>query len=217
MPKQQNKPTQAIEILKKFWTGEEFAIFNKFDPWRILVSGIISHRTNDNVTFPATERIMEKWPTAFDLAKASPDEVASTIFPAGFYNKKGIRLVEIAKEIVDLGNVPKTIDELLKIKGIGRKTANLILSLGFQIPSIVVDTHVHRISNRTGWVKTSTPEETEYELMSLLPKNLWTISNELLVRLGQNICRPIRPLCSKCPIKNPCKVVLGQAGFVVDI
>lgn len=195
----------------KHWSGDEFAVFNKHDPWRILVSGIISHRTNDNVTYPATQRLFDRWPDIMAMSEADPDDVAKTIYPAGFYQTKAGRLVEIANDIIERfkGVVPDNMEQLLTIKGVGRKTANLILTFGYHTPAIVVDTHVHRISNRTGWVETKIPEETEKELERLLPEELWIVSNELLVRLGQNICRPIGPKCSICHISSCCKVGKG--------
>lgn len=195
----------------KHWSGDEFAVFNKHDPWRILVSGIISHRTNDNVTYPATQRLFDRWPDIMAMSEADPDDVAKTIYPAGFYQTKAGRLVEIANDIIERfkGVVPDNMEQLLTIKGVGRKTANLILTFGYHIPAIVVDTHVHRISNRTGWVETKIPEETEKELERLLPEELWIVSNELLVRLGQTICRPIGPKCSICHISSYCKVGKG--------
>lgn len=197
---------KAIEALAKHWGGFEFADFNKRDPWRILVSGIISHRTQDPVTYSATERLFSKWPDLVSLSKANPEVVAKTIFPAGFYNTKGKRLVEIANLLKRdyEGVVPDDIERLLCIKGVGRKTANLILSLGYGVPAIVVDTHVHRIANRTGWVKTREPNQTETELVKIVPKKYWIIMNELLVRLGQNVCKPLGPKCEQCPINAYC-------------
>ena len=196
----------AVIALQKHWGGLEFADFNKHDPWRILVSGIISHRTQDKTTFPATQRLFDKWPTVDDLSNANPDEVAKTIYPAGFYKTKGERLVQIANIIISRfkGEVPKDIENLTSIKGVGRKTANLVISFGYGLPAIVVDTHVHRICNRTGWVKTETPEQTEFKLMELVPKKFWIVFNEILVRLGQNVCRPIGPKCDICPISSWC-------------
>lgn len=207
----QTDAEKAIRILMKHWSGDEFAVFNKHDPWRILVSGIISHRTNDNVTYPATQRLFDRWSDIRAMSEADPDDVAKTIYPAGFYQTKAGRLVEIAHDIIERfkGVVPDNMEQLLTIKGVGRKTANLILTFGYHIPAIVVDTHVHRISNRTGWVETKTPEETEKELERLLPEELWIVSNELLVRLGQTICRPIGPKCSICHISSCCKVGKG--------
>lgn len=198
----------AIRELMKHWSGDEFAVFNKHDPWRILVSGIISHRTNDNVTYPATQRVFEKWPDIKSMSEADPEEVAKTIYPAGFYQTKAGRIIEIANDIIERfsGVVPDSMNNLLTIKGIGRKTANLILTFGYHIPAICVDTHVHRISNRTGWVDTKTPEETEMALQKLIPKDLWIVTNEVLVRFGQNICKPINPKCSICHIPLQCKV-----------
>lgn len=198
---------KAITTLQKHWGGFEFADFNKHDPWRILVSGIISHRTQDSTTFPATKRLFDRWPTIKGLAGADPEEVGKTIYPAGFYKTKGKRLVEIANFIIERfdGVVPEKIEDLTSIKGVGRKTANLVISFGYGLPAIVVDTHVHRICNRTGWVKTDNPEQTEYKLMELVPKKFWIVFNEILVRLGQNVCRPIGPKCDICPISLWCK------------
>ena len=198
----------AIRELMKHWSGDEFAVFNKHDPWRILVSGIISHRTNDNVTYPATQRVFEKWPDIKSMSEADHEEVAKAMYPAGFYQTKAGRIIEIANDIIERfsGVVPDSMNNLLTIKGIGRKTANLILTFGYHIPAICVDTHVHRISNRTGWVDTKTPEETEMALQKLIPKDLWIVTNEVLVRFGQNICKPINPKCSICHIPLQCKV-----------
>jgi endonuclease-3 len=199
---------KAIGILMQHWSGDEFAVFNRHEPWRILVSGIISHRTNDNVTYPATERLFSKWPDIIAMSEADSEEVAKTIYPAGFYQTKAGRIIEIANDIIHRfsGIVPNNMEDLLTIKGIGRKTANLILTFGYHIPAICVDTHVHRISNRTGWVDTKTPDETEKALENLLPKKIWITTNEVLVRFGQNICKPIAPKCSICLIPLLCKV-----------
>jgi endonuclease-3 len=199
---------KAVLELMKHWSGDEFAVFNKHDPWRILVSGIISHRTNDNVTYPATQRLFDKWVNIESMSEADPEEVAKTIYPAGFYQTKAKRIIEIANDIIYRfsGIVPDTMDNLLTIKGVGRKTANLILTFGYHIPAICVDTHVHRISNRTGWVDTKTPEETEMALQKIIPKDLWIVTNEVLVKFGQNICKPISPKCSICHIPLLCKV-----------
>lgn len=198
---------KAVIELSKHWDGFEFQRHNKRDPWRILVSGIISARTTDEVTYPATIRLFDKWATVSELADANPEEVGKTIYPAGFYKTKGVRLVELANELIARfdGNVPDDIDSLVSLKGVGRKIANLVLSLGFHIPAICVDTHVHRISNRAGWVATKTPDQTETMLMKLIPKELWIVTNEPLVRLGQSICKPAKPNCEICPIAKFCK------------
>lgn len=198
--------TRAVNALTKHWSGFEFANFNMRDPWRILVSGIISQRTQDLVTYSATERLFSKWQNLESLSMANPNDVAKIIFPSGFYNTKGKRLVEIANLLMKdyMGVVPDDINQLLSINGIGRKTANLILSLGYRIPAIVVDTHVHRIANRTGWVKTKEPNKTEAELVKIVPRKYWIILNELLVRLGQNVCKPLSMKCEQCPINAYC-------------
>jgi len=203
---QKSKAEQAILILAKDRDGMDFQRLNKRDPWRILCSGVISVRTNDLVTYPATMRLFEKWKTPADLSQADPKEVAKTIYPAGFYKTKGERLVLMAQEIVNRfqNKVPGNMKDLTSLKGVGRKVANLVLTLGFGIPAVTVDSHVHRISNRTGWITTKTPEKTEQALMKILPENLWIISNELLVRLGQEVCRPLKPRCEECLITEFC-------------
>ncbi len=140
------------------------------------------------------------------MIKLSPEKISELIYPAGFYRRKGYQIYNISKELIEKynGKVPDTLDELLKLKGVGRKTANLVLSVGYGKPAICVDTHVHRISNRLGWVNTDTPEQTEYELMDLLPENYWSKINNLFVLHGKNICKPIKPNCEKCPINNYC-------------
>ncbi len=201
-----SKAEQAIRLLAEERDGLDFQRLNKRDPWRVLCSGLISTRTTDDVTYPATIRLFKKWSTPQDLADADPAEVADTIYPAGFYKTKGERLVAIAGEIVNRygGKTPDTMKDLTSLKGIGRKIANLVLTLGYGIPAITVDTHVHRICNRTGWVDTNKPDETEKAMISELPKELWIISNELLVRHGQIVCRPIKPRCRKCNISHLC-------------
>ncbi|MBN1968371.1 MAG: endonuclease III [Candidatus Delongbacteria bacterium] len=173
------------------------------DPFKILISTILSLRTKDEVTSIASERLFEIADSADKLAKLDSEIIEKLIYPVGFYKRKAIQIKQICIEIIDNygGNVPDNLNDLLKFKGVGRKTANLVLSLGFKIPAICVDVHVHRISNRFGFVETKTPEETEFVLMGKLPKSNWNDINDLLVAFGQTICRPVSPKCILCPLK----------------
>jgi len=176
------------------------------DPFRILISTILSLRTKDEVTASASERLFSLAKTPEEMLRLSEDEIASTIYPVGFYRNKARTIKEICKILIEKydGKVPDSLEELLKIRGIGRKTANLVITLGYNKPGICVDTHVHRISNRLGYVRTKTPEETEFALREKLPVEYWIEFNDLLVTLGQTICHPVSPRCSICPIKDYC-------------
>lgn len=176
------------------------------DPFCILISTILSLRTKDEVTSSASERLFSLAKTPEEMLKLTEEEIEKAIYPVGFYKNKARTIREICKVLLERydGKVPDEIDELLKLKGVGRKTANLVVTLGYNKPGICVDTHVHRISNRLGYVKTKTPEETEFALREKLPKEYWIEFNDLLVTLGQTICRPISPKCSICPISIYC-------------
>ncbi|GAH48776.1 unnamed protein product, partial [marine sediment metagenome] len=145
--------------------------------------------------------------TPEDMAKLTGKEIEKLIYPVGFYKTKAKRLPELAMILIKNydGKVPDALDELLKLPGVGRKTANLVITLGFGKPGICVDTHVHRISNRFGYVNTKTPEETEFALREKLPRKWWIIYNDILVTLGQNICLPRIPKCEECAVKNLCE------------
>ena len=175
-------------------------------PFRLLVACVISLRTKDEVTAEASRRLFEIAPTPEALAELEEERIARAIYPAGFYNTKAAQLKEIARIIRDDfdGEVPASEADLLAMKGVGRKTANLVLGLGFGIPAICVDTHVHRISNRLGMVSTKTPEQTERALMEVLPRDLWIPINDLLVTFGQNRCHPTSPRCTGCPLEDLC-------------
>ena len=177
--------------------------------FEVLVSTILSLRTKDEVTSQAAVRLFEEARTPETLIDLGEDHTARLIYPVGFYPTKAKRLMEISRILIDKyeGQVPDTMDELLALPGVGRKTANLVLVEGFGIPAICVDTHVHRISNRIGYVKTKTPEQTEMALRKKLPKKHWIRYNELLVAFGQVICRPVSPFCSKCPVARMCPAI----------
>lgn len=179
------------------------------DPFRILVSTVISLRTKDEVTTAAGARLFEHAATPQALAALPVDDIASFIYPAGFYNTKARNLSSIARIIAARpgGDVPRTRAELLALPGVGRKTANLVLGLGFGIPAICVDTHVHRIPNRLGMIETTTPEQTEQALEEGLPQEYWIEINGLLVRFGQEVCTPVSPWCSLCPLADLCERV----------
>lgn len=172
------------------------------DPFRILISTILSLRTKDEVTSKASERLFAVADSAEKMMKLSPSEIEKLIYPVGFYRRKAVQIIEVCRRIVEEfdSKVPSNLDDLLSFDGVGRKTANLVLSMGYNIPAICVDTHVHRISNRWGFVETKTPEKTEFALMEKLPKEIWSDINDLIVAFGQTICKPIKPNCKVCPI-----------------
>ena len=179
------------------------------DPWAVLVSTILSLRTKDDVTLETSRRLLAKAPGPAELAALKEDKVARLAYPAGFYRTKAASLKKIANILLEQygGEVPADMDALLALPGVGRKTANLVLIEAFDLPGICVDVHVHRISNRCGWLCTTTPEETEMTLREILPKKYWKGINALLVLYGQNLCRPVSPFCSRCVIKPHCKQV----------
>ena len=176
------------------------------DPFRVLVSTVISLRTKDEVTGAASRRLLARAGTAEALVEMPADEIARLIYPAGFYNTKAAHLKEIARLLLERhdGEVPRDMDALLRLPGVGRKTANLVRNEGYGLPGICVDTHVHRISNRIGWVATKTPAETERALEAILPRRYWIPVNRLLVGFGQRVCTPISPRCSTCPLDGVC-------------
>jgi len=176
------------------------------DPFQILISCLISLRTKDEVTAEASARLFRLARTPRTMADLPAPTIARAIYPAGFYRTKGETIKEVSRTILEQhgGHVPDEMDALLAFKGVGRKTANLVLTIGFGKPGICVDTHVHRISNRLGIVKTKTPEETESALRRVLPRRHWIPYNDLLVSFGQNVCKPISPICSACPVSGLC-------------
>lgn len=176
------------------------------DPFRILVSCILSLRTKDQVTQHASDRLFRLASKPEKMSKLRVGSIERAIYPVGFYRVKAGRIREISREIVQRyrGKVPDTIDELLTLQGVGRKTANLVITLGYDKDGICVDTHVHRIANRWGLVNTRTPDQTEVALREILPVTYWKRLNGILVAFGQGICRPVSPLCSLCEIYESC-------------
>jgi endonuclease-3 len=179
------------------------------DPFRVLISCILSLRTRDEVTEAASKRLFTLADHPQKLLSLDSDEIEKAIYPVAFYRNKAKTLIGISRVLVDHHNakVPDTLEGLLKLKGVGRKTANLTLILGHGKTGICVDTHVHRISNRLGYVKTTSPDATEMALRDRLPKKYWMLLNELLVLFGQNICKPISPLCSQCCVYSHCEKI----------
>jgi endonuclease-3 len=176
------------------------------DPWAVLVSTILSLRTKDDVTLEASKRLLEKAPSPAELAVIEEEEIAKLAYPAGFYRTKAASLKKIAAILLEQysGKVPALMDALLALPGVGRKTANLVLTEAFDIAAVCVDIHVHRISNRCGWLKSQRPEETEIIMREILPHKYWKRINCLLVLYGQKLCRPVSPFCSRCVIKKHC-------------
>ena len=176
------------------------------DPYQILISCLLSLRTKDHVTHQASRRLFQLATTPQQMVQLSREVIRKAIYPVGFYKTKAKTVQTVSQDILDRfgGKVPGSLEELLSFKGVGRKTANLVVTLGFHKPGICVDTHVHRISNRLGLVRTKTPEKTEEELRKILPHQYWIEWNDLLVPFGQNLCKPISPLCSQCPIERYC-------------
>ncbi len=177
------------------------------NPFSILIGTILSARTKDENTAKVVKKLFSEYKTAKDLANAKTKDIEKIIKSIGFYHVKARRIIDVAKIIESQygGVVPANLDQLVMLPGVGRKTANCVLVYAFEKPAIPVDIHVHRISNRLGLVETKTPEETEFALMEKIPKKYWLRVNDTFVMYGQNICKPISPMCGVCKIKNLCK------------
>ena len=178
----------------------------KRDPWAVLVSTIISLRTKDEVTLAASGRLLQKAGSPAELDRMKEENIAKMIYPAGFYRNKAVSLKKIANILLEQygGMVPASMDALLALPGVGRKTANLVLAEAFDMEGLCVDIHVHRISNRCGWLSSKNPGETEMILREILPKKYWKRINYLLVLYGQKLCRPVSPFCSCCALEKHC-------------
>jgi len=178
----------------------------QLDPFRVLIACLLSLRTQDTTTRPAAARLFRLADTPAALLRLKPSQIERAIFPVGFYRTKARVIRQVCRDLLTRfgGRVPDDLDTLLTFKGVGRKTANLVVTVGFGKPGICVDTHVHRISNRLGFVRTRTPEQTEFALRAKLPRRHWIQYNDLLVAFGQNVCRPLSPHCSRCPVSMLC-------------
>ncbi len=204
----------VIKILKrevKKWNDPIVTQISKSQrsPFKVLISCILSLRTKDETTSSASQKLFNLANTPEEMVRLTKREIEKTIYPVGFYRIKAGNILSICHDLIKKydSKVPDTIDELLKFKGVGRKTANLVVTLGYRKAGICVDTHVHRITNRWGYVKTKTPEETEFALREKLPSKYWLIINDLLVTYGQNLCKPISPHCSICALNRYCSKI----------
>lgn len=198
----------AIRILKKEVRQWKVPVVGHYTqtPFTVLISCILSLRTQDKTTHEASDRLFRLAKTPRKMAGLSAAAIQKSIYPVGFYKTKAGNIKKICEILLSKknGKVPDDLDALLELPGVGRKTANLVVTLGYGKPGICVDTHVHRIANRWGYVQTKTPEQTEMALRKKLPPEHWIIINDLLVSYGQNLCKPISPLCSTCGIRSYC-------------
>ena len=176
------------------------------DPFKILISTILSARTRDSSTEEVTKNLFSKYKTSEEISSANIEILEKLVHKSGFYKVKAARIKEVSRIISEdyMGEVPSDFDDLVSLPGVGAKTANCVLVYAFKIPAIPVDTHVHRIPNRLGWIKTTKPEQTEKRLKEILPRNHWIRVNRLFVRFGQEICLPIHPKCDSCPLNATC-------------
>jgi endonuclease-3 len=198
-----------LDIISETIKGEahlDLLARKKQDPFKILISTILSARTKDSNTEEATKTLFAKYNTPELIANAKVEELEKLIYKSGFYKVKALRIKEVSQIIKNIydGIVPDDFEALNSLPGVGAKTANCVLVYAFKIPAIPVDTHVHRIPNRLGWIKTKRPEETEKKLKMIIPKDQWIRVNRLFVRFGQEICLPIRPKCDLCPLNTVC-------------
>ncbi len=205
------KVLKTIKLIKRqikdYIVPSVTQISRKHDPYQVLISCILSLRTKDKTTIAASQRLFKIASKPKSMLKLTVAKIKKLIYPVGFYRNKSRVILNLSKKLLKdySGKVPGSLDALLALKGVGRKTANLVLGLGFAIPAICVDTHVHRISNRLGWVKTGSPEHTEFALQKIVPKREWIELNTILVTFGQNLCFPVSPFCSKCNVYGLCK------------
>ena len=204
--------TQQVKSLRIPWVDQMSA--KDRDPFKILISCILSLRTQDKTTGEASQRLFRLAQTPEEMSRLTAGKIQKAIYPVGFYRVKAQRIRDLGREIEGKynGRVPGTIEELLRLKGVGRKTANLVVTLGYDQPGICVDTHVHRITNRWGLIQTKNPAQTEFALREILPVRYWKKLNGYLVAFGQGVCKPISPLCSQCKIRPSCaRVGVGRS------
>lgn len=207
-----NEKIQKIKRIVSVLKGRTALEHYSGEPFKILISTILSQRTKDENTIKATNQLFAKHKTPSELASAPLKKIQQLIKHSGFYLTKARWIKEVSKIIAEKysGRVPDDLDELLKLPGVGRKTANCVLVYGFGKRAIPVDTHVHRISNRLGIVTTKTPEQTEESLRKTIPEKFWLDINELFVKFGQNVCKPVKPKCEECPLTEDCKFKSAQ-------
>lgn len=201
-----SRAEKIILTLSREYGTESWNWHTRRNPFQVLIGTVLSQRTADSRTDKAARNLFSRFPTPEKLSKAPLKEIENLVRPSNFYKTKAIRVKEISKILVERfsGKTPDNMEELLTLPGVGRKTANAVILYGFGRPALVVDVHVHRISNRLGLIRTKTPEESESKLWKAVPEKHITHYNELLVKHGQTICRPITPLCYKCPVIGLC-------------
>ncbi|PIQ96372.1 MAG: endonuclease III [Nitrospinae bacterium CG11_big_fil_rev_8_21_14_0_20_56_8] len=199
---------KIVEQANRKWSTPALdKVARRKNPFHVLVGCILSLRTRDAVTLPASRRLLRRAGTPAKLVALTEEEIQKAVYPVAFYRNKARNLRELCRELLDrhAGRVPDSIEELVQLKGVGRKTANLTVILGYGKPGICVDVHVHRICNRWGFVNTRSPDETETALRDKLPRRHWNRFNGLLVTFGQNLCKPVSPWCSRCPVEAHCE------------
>lgn len=203
---------KVVELLRKATQGMQppmsVALVEEYgrDPYLVLISCLLSLRAKDSVTYGISKQLFARARTPEEMIELDRSDLQKLLFSLGFYRRKALLVQDVSQELLDRfdGKVPNTLDELLSIKGVGRKTANLVLGQGFNIPAICVDTHVHKIANRLGWVQTKTPDATELALQKIVPREHWIELNNLFVMWGQNVCVPVSPFCSRCVLNSLC-------------
>ncbi len=209
----ENNIIPTVKILAQKYNAIDKTTLNRMrvkpNPYKILISCLLSLRAKDETTERISKELYKIVETPQEMLDISTPELEKIIFSTGHYKKKAQVLKSVSKELIEKFNskVPNTREDLLSIKGVGPKTTNIVLSFAFNKPVIAVDTHVHRIPNRMGWLETKTPEQTEIKLYEIIPKEYWADLNAVLVQFGRNICQPVSPWCSKCPVQRYCKKV----------
>ncbi len=199
----------VLEILAETYPTHPMSEITGCDPYKVLIACLMSLRTRDDTTFPLAEKLFKVADTPEKMVRLSLEDVQRYIYPVGFYKTKAVTILEISRRLIDEfgGQVPDDIETLTTFKGVGRKTANLVVGLGFDKPAVCVDVHVHRICNRLGYIETKDPEETEWALRDKLDVKYWPIVNKVLVRHGQECCKPIGPRCLECPVQAYCQKI----------
>lgn len=203
---------KIVEILENYYPTHVMEDNYEGKPYKALVSCLLSLRSRDEITFPIAEKLFQRADTPYKMVKLSHEEVCGIIKSINYYKTKAENILNISRILIEQynGEVPSSMEELLSFKGVGRKTANIVISVGFKQPAVAVDTHVHRISNRLGLVCTKKPEETEFELRKKLPQKHWRKWNQVMVLHGRGICKPITPQCNICPIIDYCNQNLSN-------
>ena len=188
------------------------AHFGQDDPWQTLIATILSARSRDETTEVVARQLFTLYPNCNSLANAPVRKIERVVKKSGFYKTKARRIIQVSKLLMEKhkGEVPMELELLLELPGVGRKTASCVMVYAFGKAAIPVDTHVHRISNRLGWVKTNTPEKTELSLRQLIPEQDWIVLNDLFVFHGKNVCKPVRPLCSICSVEKHCAKIIAR-------